>query len=159
VKANPVTALAGWGKVRHLTAGEKPARGTTGPWAAMAVLAGTAVFGVAGCSSAAASAGATGTACGMTRTAAGVSVTIDVAKGPVNCPTVLRVEAGYAAAIRNGDLQGIGGGAPVAVDGWTCESYPAAQALRTGDASECHTANAEVVAELSASSTPSSAAS
>jgi hypothetical protein len=40
----------------------------------------------------------------------------------------------------------------VTVDGWSCESYPATQALRTGDASECHTANTEVVAVLSLSS-------
>jgi hypothetical protein len=149
----------GWGEVRYLTAGEKPACGTTGPWTAMAVIAGAAVFGAAGCSSASASAsaGATGTACGTTRTAAGVAVTIDVAKGPVNCAAVMRVEAGYVAAIKNGDLQGNGGGAPVAVDGWTCESYSTTQALRTGDASQCHTANAEVVAVLSVSSTSSSA--
>jgi hypothetical protein len=166
VKENPVTALAGWGEVRYLTAGEKPAYRTTGPRAAMAVIAGAAVLGVAGCSSASASAsvsagaaGAAGTACGTTRTAAGVAVAIDVAKGPVNCAAVMRVEAGYAAAIRNGDLRGNGGGAPVAVDGWTCESYSATQARRTGDASECHTANAEVVAvlSLSSSSTSSSA--
>ena len=54
--------------------------------------------------------------------------------------------------IEGGDLQGNGGGAPVAVDGWTCESYPTPQVLRTGDASECHTASAEVVAVLSLSS-------
>jgi hypothetical protein len=72
-----------------------------------------------------------------------------VAKGSVNCATALRVEQGYAAAIRSGELRGNGGGAPVAVDGWTCEAYPTAQVLRTGDASECHTASAEVVAVLS----------
>jgi hypothetical protein len=89
----------------------------------------------------------------------GVPVTIDVARGTVDCAGVLRVEAAYAAAIRNGDLQGNGGGAPVAVDGWTCESYAATQALRTGQASECHTANAEVVALLSLPSAPASAGS
>jgi hypothetical protein len=56
-------------------------------------------------------------------------------------------------------VRGNGGGAPVTVDGWTCESYPATQALRTGHASECHTANAEVVAvlALSSASPPASA--
>jgi hypothetical protein len=70
----------------------------------------------------------------------------------VDCATALQVEAGYAAAIEAGDLHGNGGGAPMAVDGWTCESYPTPEVLRTGDASECHTASAEVVAVLSLSS-------
>jgi hypothetical protein len=78
-----------------------------------------------------------------------VPVKIDVVKGTVDCAEVLRVEAAYAAAIRNGDLQGNGGGAPLSVDGWTCESFSAAQALQTGQVSQCHTANAEVVAVLS----------
>lgn len=66
----------------------------------------------------------------------------------MNCADALRVEAGYTAAIKSGDLRGNGGGAPMAVDGWTCESYATPQALQTGDASECHTASAEVVAVL-----------
>jgi hypothetical protein len=105
----------------------------------------------AGCSSGPAP-GATGTTCGLARTAVNVPVVIMVARGTVDCATALRVEAGYAAAIQAGDLQGNGGGAPMAVDGWTCESYPTPEVLRTGDASECHTANAEVVAVLSLSS-------
>jgi hypothetical protein len=110
---------------------------------------------LAGCSSGPAP-GATGTTCGRTRTAVNVPVVIVVATGTVNCASALRVEAGYAAAIRAGDLQGNGGGAPVAVDGWTCESYPTQEVLRTGNASECHTASAEVVEVLSLStaSTP-----
>lgn len=124
--------------------------------AAMAVLAVagmTAVAGVTGCSrpvsSARAPAGAVGTSCGKTRTGANVPVVIMVAKGSVNCATALRVEHGYATAIRSGELRGNGGGAPLTVDGWTCEAYPTTRALRTGDASECHTASAEVVAVLS----------
>ena len=39
--------------------------------------------------------------------------------------------------------------APVAVNGWNCESYPTPQVLRTRDASECHTANGELLALLS----------
>jgi hypothetical protein len=114
-----------------------------------AVLGAPALIGVvAGCSSAPAP-GATGTTCGHTRTAVDVPVVIMVAKGTVDCATALRVEAAYAAAIEAGDLRGNGGGAPVAVDGWTCESYPTAEVLRTGDASECHTASAEVVEVLS----------
>jgi hypothetical protein len=45
----------------------------------------------------------------------------------------------------------------VTVDGWTCEAYPTPQVLRTGDASECHTASAEVVAVLSLPSASSAA--
>jgi hypothetical protein len=123
-----------------------------------AAVLGAAVLGVpvlamllAGCS-ARPGPGAAGTSCGHTRTAVGVPVVIMVARGTVNCATALRVEAGYAAAIKAGDLRGNGGGAPLAVDVWTCESYPTQEVLRTGDASECHTASTEVVAVLSLSS-------
>jgi hypothetical protein len=85
-----------------------------------------------------------------------VPVTIQVVKGTVSCAAVLRVEQAYAATIRQGTLHGNGGGAPVIVDGWTCQGYPTPAVLRTGDASECHTANAEVVAVLSLSSSPAS---
>ncbi|HEX9042022.1 MAG TPA: hypothetical protein VF838_13500 [Trebonia sp.] len=113
---------------------------------------------LAGCSSGPAP-GAAGTSCGHTRTAVGVPVVIMVAKGTVDCATALRVEADYAAAIKAGDLQGNGGGAPVAVDGWTCESYPTQEVLRTGNASECHNASTSVLAVLSlpSASTGSSA--
>jgi len=109
-----------------------------------AVLAGLAVLAVAvlaGCSTAA-SAGATGTSCGKTRTGVNVPVAIMAGKGTVNCATALRVEQGYAAAIGAGDLRGNGGGAPATVDGWTWE---------------CHTASAEVVSVLPLPSFPSSA--
>ena len=129
-----------------------PGNGTA-PRAAPAALIAAAVLGAAaaGCSSAPAP-GATGTTCGHTRTAVEVPVVIMVAKGTVDCATALRVEAGYAAAIQAGDLHGNGGGAPMTVDGWTCESYPTPEVLRTGDASECHIASAEVVEVLSLSS-------
>ena len=123
--------------------------------AALAVAVALAVaLGTAGCSPTvpAGTAGAAGTSCGTARTAAGVTVTIRVARGTVDCAVALRVEAGYAAVIRGGGLRGNGGGAPVTVDGWTCESYPAVRAEQSGEASECHTANAEVVAVLSRSS-------
>jgi hypothetical protein len=148
-----VTARAGWGEVRQLTAGGRP--GSPRPAvaapavAALAAAAALAVaLGLTACSPAA-TARPAGTSCGTTRTAAGAVVAVDVARGAVDCATALRVEAGYATAIKDGELRGNGGGAPVTVDGWTCESYSAAQAARTGDASECHTANAEVVAVLS----------
>jgi hypothetical protein len=122
------------------------------PAAALGVPALVALL--AGCSSGPAP-GATGTTCGHTRTAVNVPVVIMVARGTVDCATALRVEAGYATAIKAGDLQGNGGGAPVAVDGWTCESYPTQEVLRTGNASECHTVSTEVVAVLSVSSVSS----
>jgi hypothetical protein len=123
---------------------------------ALAVLA--AMAGLAGCSSGV-TAGATGTSCGDTRTGVNVPVAIMVARGTVDCATALRVEQGYAAAIKAGELRGNGGGAPLPVDGWTCQAYPTPQVLRTGEASERHTANAEVVAVLSLPSASGSAGS
>jgi len=112
--------------------------------------AGLLAAGIAGCSAGPGPGpGATGTSCGNARTAVNVPVAIMVAKGPVNCATALRVEQGYAAAIKAGEVHGNGGGSPLAVDGWTCQTYPTPQVLRTRDASECHTASAEVVAVLS----------
>jgi hypothetical protein len=126
-------------------------------WLAAAALAGEVLLGVAGlagCSSGSAAAGpaAAGAVCGQTRTGVNVPVVIKVALGSVSCAAALRVERGYAAAIKSGALRGTGGGAPLKVDGWTCQAYPTAQVLRTGDASECHTAIAEVVAVLAAPS-------
>jgi hypothetical protein len=89
------------------------------------------------------------------RTAVNVPVVIQVAKGTVNCAAALRVEQGYAAMIKKGDIRGNGGGAPVSVDGWTCQGYSTTQALRTGNTSECHTAKAEVVAVLAVPSSGS----
>jgi hypothetical protein len=90
--------------------------------------------------------GAVGTTCGTTRTGVNTPVAIKVIRGTVNCATAMRVEQGYAAAVRNGKVVGNGGGAPVAVDGWSCESYPTPEVLRTGRASECHTSSGEVLA-------------
>jgi hypothetical protein len=123
-------------------------------WAAVGramVLAVGFAVAVAGCSSGAASVSAGGS-CGATRTEANVAVAIKVTRGTVDCAAALGVEQGYAAMIRKGDVPGNGGGAPVTVDGWTCEGYATPEVLRTGDASECHTANTEVVAVLVAPS-------
>jgi hypothetical protein len=128
---------------------------TAGRWAAALLVAGSGLLGLAACTSAQSTAGAAGSACGTTRTGANVPVVIKVTKGTVDCPTALRVEDGYAALIRKGDVRGNGGGSPVSVDGWTCQGYPTPQVLRTGDASECHTTSAEVVAVLALSSTGS----
>jgi hypothetical protein len=103
---------------------------------------------LAGCASAAAAGAGPGTSCGTTRTAANVPVIIKVAKGTVNCGTALQVENEYAAKIRAGQVQGNGGGAPVAVGGWTCQGYPTPEVLSTGNASQCHTSSAAIVAVL-----------
>jgi hypothetical protein len=80
------------------------------------------------------------------------------AAGPsVNCGTALQVENEYAAKIRDGQVRGNGGGAPVAVGGWTCQGYPTPEVLSTGNASQCHTASAAIVAVL-AVPTPASTA-
>jgi hypothetical protein len=99
-----------------------------------------------------------GIACGTTRTGDNVPVVIKVTKGSVSCPTALGIEDSYASMIKQGDLKGNGGGAPLTVGGWTCQGYPTPQVLQTGTTSECHTASAEVVAvlDVSASSSPGS---
>jgi hypothetical protein len=107
---------------------------------------------LAGCSSsAAASHGAgPGTTCGAARTAIGTPVVIKVDKGTVDCGTVLSVESEYAAMVRDGQVKGNGGGAPVTVNGWICQGYPTPQVLATGDTSQCHDGAAEVLAVLPA---------
>jgi hypothetical protein len=105
--------------------------------------------GTAGGHGTAGAAGAEGTAtCGSTRTAANVPVIIEIVKGSVNCGTALKVEDEYAAAIRDGRVAGTGGGAPVTVSGWTCQGYNTPQMLRTGNASQCHTSTAMIMAVL-----------
>ena len=103
---------------------------------------------LAGCASAPAAGAGPGASCGTTRTAANVPVIIKVTKGTVNCGTALRVENEYAAEIRAGQVHGNGGGAPVTVDGWTCQGFPTPEVLSTGNASQCHTSTAAIVAVL-----------
>ena len=110
----------------------------------LALLAGGAGL-LAGCASTAAGPGAS---CGTTHTAANVPVVIKVAKGTVNCGTALQVENEYAAKVRDGQVRGNGGGAPVAVGGWTCQGYPTPEVLSTGNASQCHTGSAAIVAVI-----------
>jgi hypothetical protein len=98
-----------------------------------------------GCSSAKANPGAV---CGTTRTAAGVPVVIKVAKGAVDCATAIRVENAYAAKVRDGQVAGNGGGAPVTVSGWTCQGYNTPEVLSTGNASQCHDGGAAILAVL-----------
>ena len=135
-------------EVRELTAdGRTTTRARWRPAAAGAVLALAVGPMLAGCSTSGSST-TSAASCGNMRTAVNVPVVIQVAKGTVNCAAALRVERGYAAMIKKGDIRGNGGGAPVSVDGWTCQGYSTTQALQTGNTSECHTAKAEVVAVL-----------
>ncbi len=102
---------------------------------------------VTGCSSAPPTAGA-GTTCGGTHSAGGVPVIIKVAKGSVNCNTAMQVENEYATRIKDGQVRGNGGGAPVVVSGWTCQGYTTPEVLSTGNASQCHTSSAAILAVL-----------
>jgi hypothetical protein len=97
-----------------------------------------------GCSS------SSGSNCGTTHTGGGVPVVIKVAKGSVGCSTALAVENTYAKLVKDGEVSGTGGGAPVSVNGWTCQGYLTPQILATGDASECHSGSTEIVAVLPA---------
>jgi hypothetical protein len=103
---------------------------------------------LAGCASGAAASAGPGASCGTTHTAANVPVVIKVAKGTVDCGTALRVENEYAAKVRDGQVQGNGGGGPVAVGVWICQGYPTPEVLSTGNASQCHTGSAAIVAVL-----------
>ena len=114
---------------------------------ALALLAGAA-GPLAGCASGTAGSAGPGATCGTTRTAANVPVIIKVTRGTVNCGTAIHVENEYAAHIRDGQVRGNGGGAPVAVSGWTCQGYPTPEVLSTGNASQCHTGSASIVAVL-----------
>ena len=137
--------------------GRPAADGWIGAMRALGTLAGCAALLaggtalLAGCASSAAAgspeveAGAT---CGTTHTGANVPVIIKVTKGSVTCRLALQIENEYAAKIRAGQVQGNGGGAPVTVSGWTCQGYPTPEVLSTGNASQCHTGSAAIVAVL-----------
>ena len=121
-----------------------------GPLTASAALLASGMGALAGCGSTAPPGAGPGTSCGTTHTAADVPVIVKVAQGTVNCATAIRVENDYAAITRAGQVRGNGGGAPVVVNGWTCQGYPTPEVLSTGNASRCHTATAAIVAVLPA---------
>ena len=75
-------------------------------------------------------------------------VIIKVARGSVNCKTAMDVENEYTARIRDGQVPGNGGGAPVVVSGWTCQGYDTPEVLSTGNASQCHTGGTAILAVL-----------
>jgi hypothetical protein len=103
---------------------------------------------LAGCASSAAQEVGVGATCGATHTSAGVPIIIKVTRGTVNCGTALQVENQYAAMVKAGQVPGNGGGAPVTVHGWTCQGYSTPEVLSTGNASQCHTGSAAIVAVL-----------
>jgi hypothetical protein len=117
-----------------------------------------ALIAVGGCgshatkppSSAASPTGTVTTACGTTRTAANVPVDIQIARGQVSCATAMAVERDYAKAILSGKVPGTGGGAPVQVQGWTCQGFATPVVLKTGQASKCVQGGSEILAILPA---------
>lgn len=86
--------------------------------------------------------------CGTSHTAINVPVIIEVEKGSASCPLAMRIQAGYNGLVRAGRVPGNGGGAPVQVDGWTCQGTDTTTTVQTGEASECHKGATEIVAVL-----------
>ena len=135
-------------------------------WLALAVLAGLALTGCGAGSSAAPAAAtsttqspmpvATGQKCGTGKTAADVPILVEIGQGPVGCPTAMKIERAYAAALAAGHAPGNGGGGPVSVKGWVCKGFDTPEILRTGDASKCSKGPSEILAVLAMpSSSPS----
>src|SRR5262249_36695034 len=93
--------------------------------------------------------------CGTTRPAVNVPVVIEVAKGAPAGPLALRLQDGSTAEVRAGRVPGTGGGAPVRVDGWTCQGEDTPTIVQTGEASECHRGGTQIVAVLNLQAAPS----
>jgi hypothetical protein len=101
---------------------------------------------------------ATGQKCGTGKTAADVPVLVEIGQGPVGCPTAMKIERAYAAALASGQAPGNGGGGPVSIKGWVCKGFDTPEILRTGDASKCSKGPSEILAVLampSGSASPS----
>jgi hypothetical protein len=99
--------------------------------------------------------------CGTSHTAIGVPVIVEVEKGSVSCALALELQHDYAALVGSGKVAGNGGGAPVKVEGWTCQGLDTTTILQTGEASKCSQGGAEIITILntqgqSASPGPSS---
>ncbi|MGH3156581.1 MAG: hypothetical protein ACRDNF_08425 [Streptosporangiaceae bacterium] len=86
--------------------------------------------------------------CGTSRTAANVPVIIEVETGTASCQEAMRIQSGYTGLVLSGHVAGNGGGAPVQVDGWTCQGTDTTTTVQTGEASECHKGTTEIVAVL-----------
>jgi hypothetical protein len=126
------------------------------PWPAALAVALIVVATVAGCGAAGSSSGGGGSAgssapmttCGITHTAAGVPVNIEIAHGTVPCASALAVERQYARALASGKVPGNGGGAPARVQGWICRGFSTPQVLATGHTSTCSKGGTQIVAVL-----------
>lgn len=92
--------------------------------------------------------------CGTSRTAANVPVIIEVEKGRAACSLAMRIEAGYTARVRAGQVQGNGGGAPVMVDGWICQGRATPAIVQTGETSQCRQGGTQIVAVLDLHAAP-----
>lgn len=90
----------------------------------------------------------TGRKCGSGKTAADVPILVEVGQGPVGCPTAMKIERAYAAALASGKAPGNGGGGPVSIKGWVCVGFDTPQILRTGDTSKCSRGPSEILAVL-----------
>jgi hypothetical protein len=101
-----------------------------------------------GCGAAAKPKAAVPENCGTGRTAANVPIEIEVDRGQLACSVAMSVEKSYATAIIEGKVPGNGGGAPVVVDGWTCQGFPTPELLKTGEASKCARDGMEILAVL-----------
>ena len=86
--------------------------------------------------------------CGTARTAANVPVIVEVEKGSVACQVAMRIQNGYTALVRAGRVPGNGGGAPVTVEGWTCQGESTPTIVQTGEASACHQGQAQIITIL-----------
>lgn len=93
--------------------------------------------------------------CGTTRTAVNVPVIIEVEKGAAPCSLAMRIQDAYTAQVRAGRVSGTGGGAPVRVDGWTCQGEDTPTIVQTGEASQCHRGGTQIVAVLNLQAAPS----
>src|SRR5487761_1239022 len=91
--------------------------------------------------------------CGTPRTAANVPIIVEVEKGSAPCQLAMQVQSGYTARVRAGRVRGNGGGAPVQVDGWTCQGQDTPTTVQTGEASACRKGPTEIVAVLNLQST------
>jgi hypothetical protein len=86
--------------------------------------------------------------CGTSHTAVNVPVVMEVEKGSVTCQVAMRIQDSYTALVRSGKVPGNGGGAPVKVDGWTCQGADTTTTVQTGEASACTRNGTEIVAVL-----------
>jgi hypothetical protein len=86
--------------------------------------------------------------CGTSHTAANVPVTVEVERGSATCPLAMRIQTHYTGLVQSGRVAGNGGGAPVTVDGWTCQGTDTTTTVQTGEASECRKGSTEIIAVL-----------